>query len=56
MFLSQLKTGGVICRQDEAARLIPGYKTTYELAKAAIAAGTDVATLIEKLKNEAKVI
>jgi hypothetical protein len=48
MFLSQLKTGGVICRQGEAARLVPGYTTTYDLAKAAIAAGTDVATLIEK--------
>jgi hypothetical protein len=48
MFLSQLKTGGVICRQGEAARLVPGYNTTYDLAKAAIAAGTDVATLIVK--------
>ncbi|MDH4440483.1 MAG: GguC family protein [Rhizobium sp.] len=48
MFLSQLKTGGVICRQGEAARLVPGYNTTYDLAKAAIAAGTTVAGLIEK--------
>lgn len=48
MFLSQLKTGGVICRQGEAARLVPGYTTTYDLAKAAIAAGTTVAGLIEK--------
>ncbi|THV11926.1 AraD1 family protein [Rhizobium rhizophilum] len=48
MFLSQLKTGGVICRQGEAARLVPGYTTTYDLAKAAIAAGTSVANLIEK--------
>jgi hypothetical protein len=48
MFLSQLKTGGVICRQGEAARLVPGYQTTYELAKAAIAGGTTVAALIEK--------
>ncbi|RKE80024.1 AraD1 family protein [Rhizobium sp. AG855] len=48
MFLSQLKTGGVICRQGEAARLVPGYNTTYDLAKAAIAAGTTVADLIEK--------
>ena len=48
MFLSQLKAGGIICRQGEAARLVPGFNTTYELAKAAIAAGTDVATLIEK--------
>ena len=48
MFLSQLKAGGIICRQGEAARLVPGFNTTYELAKAAIAADTDVATLIEK--------
>ncbi len=48
MFLSQLKTGGVICRQGEAARLVPGYNTTYDLAKAAIAAGTTVAGIIEK--------
>ncbi len=48
MFLSQLKAGGIICRQGEAARLVPGFNSTYELAKAAIAAGTTVAALIEK--------
>jgi hypothetical protein len=48
MFLSQLKAGGIICRQGEASRLVPGFKTTYELAKAAIAAGTTVAALLEK--------
>ncbi|MDM7982226.1 MAG: GguC family protein [Rhizobium sp.] len=48
MFLSQLKAGGIICRQGEAARLVPGFDSTYELAKAAIAAGTSVAALIEK--------
>lgn len=48
MFLSQLKAGGMICRQGEAARLVPGFNSTYELAKAAIAAGTTVAALIEK--------
>ncbi|AOG08446.1 MULTISPECIES: AraD1 family protein [unclassified Agrobacterium] len=48
MFLSQLKAGGIICRQGEAARLVPGFNSTYELAKAAIAAGTSVAALIEK--------
>ncbi len=48
MFLSQLKAGGIICRQGEAARLVPGFETTYDLAKAAIAAGTTVADLIEK--------
>ena len=48
MFLSQLKAGGIICRQGEAARLVPGFNSTYELAKAAIAAGTTVAALIEQ--------
>jgi hypothetical protein len=48
MFLSQLKAGGIICRQGEAACLVPGFNTTYELAKAAIAAGSTVAALIEK--------
>lgn len=48
MFLSQLKAGGIICRQGEAARLVHGFNSTYELAKAAIAAGTTVAALIEK--------
>jgi len=48
MFLSQLKAGGIVCRQGEAARLVPGFTTTYDLAKAAIAAGTTVAALIEK--------
>lgn len=48
MFLSQLKTGGVICRQGEAARLVPGFNSTYELAKAAIAAKTSVAAIVEK--------
>lgn len=48
MFLSQLKTGGVICRQGEAARLVPGFNSTYELAKAAIAAKASVAAIVEK--------
>ncbi|THV22184.1 AraD1 family protein [Peteryoungia ipomoeae] len=48
MFLSQLKTGGVICRQGEAARLVPGFNSTYELAKVAIAAKASVAAIVEK--------
>ena len=48
MFLSQLKAGGIVCRQGEAARLVPGFNSTYDLAKAAIAAGTTVAPLVEK--------
>jgi len=48
MFLSQLKTGGVICRQGDAARLVPGFASTYELAKAAIAAKAPLAAIIER--------
>lgn len=48
MFLSQLKTGGVICRQGDAARLVPGFTSTYELAKAAIAAKAPLAAIIER--------
>ncbi|KPF42863.1 AraD1 family protein [Rhizobium sp. AAP43] len=48
MFLSQLKSGGIICRQGEAARLVPGFNSTYDLAKAAIAAKASVAAIIEK--------
>lgn len=46
MFLSQLKDGGIICRQGDVARLVAGFSSTYELAKAAIAAGTSLADLI----------
>lgn len=46
MFLSQLKEGGIICRQGDVARLVAGFSSTYELAKAAIAAGTSLADLI----------
>lgn len=46
MFLSQLKDGGIICRQGDAARIVPGFSSTYELAKAAIADGASIADLI----------
>ncbi|QLF68828.1 GguC protein [Peteryoungia desertarenae] len=46
MFLSQLKSGGVICREGDVARLVIGFQTTYELAKAAIAARTSLAQLV----------
>lgn len=48
MFLSQLKTGGVICRQGDAARLVPGFTSTYELAKAAVAAKAPLASIVER--------
>ncbi len=46
MFLSQLKDGGIICRQGDVARLVAGFSSTYDLAKAAMAAGTSLADLI----------
>ncbi|ATN36520.1 GguC protein [Rhizobium sp. ACO-34A] len=48
MYLSQLKGGGVVCRQGDAARLVPGFASTYELAKAAIASGISIAALVER--------
>lgn len=48
MYLSQLKGGGVICRQGDSARLVLGFASTYELAKAAIASGVSIAALIER--------
>ncbi|MBB4006861.1 AraD1 family protein [Allorhizobium taibaishanense] len=48
MYLSQLKAGGVICRQGETARIVPGFSSTYDLAKAAIAANASIADLIGK--------
>ena len=46
MYLSQLKDGGIICRQGDVARLVAGFSSTYDLAKAAMAAGTSLADLI----------
>ncbi len=46
MYLSQLKEGGIICRQGDVARLVAGFSSTYDLAKAAMAAGTSLADLI----------
>ncbi len=48
MYLSQLKGGGVICRQGDSARLVLGFASTYELAKAAIASGISIAALIQR--------
>lgn len=41
--LSQLKSGGVIAREGEAARLVPGIASIYDLATQAIAAGQTLA-------------
>ncbi|MDD2867407.1 AraD1 family protein [Neomegalonema sp.] len=46
MHLSQLKSGGVICRLGEEARLLPGLKSVYELAGLAVAAGARLADLL----------
>ncbi|MBP1853034.1 AraD1 family protein [Rhizobium halophytocola] len=48
MFVSQLKSGGVICRQDDRAHLVTGFDSTYALAKAAIASGLSLADMIAK--------
>lgn len=46
MHLSQLKSGGVICRLGAEARLLPGLKSVYELAGLAVAAGARLADLL----------
>ncbi len=46
MHLSELKTGGVIVRVDEEARLIPGIKTVYGLAELAVNKGCKIADVI----------
>lgn len=48
MYLSQLKGGGIICRQGDSARLVPGFASTYELAKSAVEAGISLAAAIER--------
>lgn len=46
MFLSQLKTGGVIAREGEAARLVPGLTSIFDLASAAVAKGASLRDLL----------
>jgi len=46
MHLSQLKGGGVICRQGDDARRVRDASSTYALAMEAIAAGTTLAAII----------
>ncbi|MGV8936584.1 MAG: AraD1 family protein [Allorhizobium sp.] len=48
MYLSQLKNGGVICRNDDTARMVNGASSTYALAQEAIAAGQSLSAVIEK--------
>ncbi len=43
LHLSQLKSGGVIAREGEAARLLPGVATIFDLATRAIAEGRSLA-------------
>ncbi|SLN60081.1 Fumarylacetoacetate (FAA) hydrolase family protein [Aquimixticola soesokkakensis] len=45
MYLSQLKSGGVVVREGETARLIPAV-TVFELAQNAVAAGATLADVI----------
>ncbi len=46
MHLSELKSGGVVVRVDEDARLIPGIKTVYGLAELAVNKGCKIADVI----------
>lgn len=46
MHLSQLKSGGVIVRENETARLLPGIETIFALAEEAIGKGAKLADLI----------
>ncbi|WP_274425019.1 AraD1 family protein [Chelativorans sp. YIM 93263] len=47
MHLSQLKKGGVVCRQGSDARLVNGATTTYALAQEAVESGQKLLTVIE---------
>lgn len=47
MYLSQLKAGGIICRHGETARLVQGFSSTYDLALAAIKAGSSLKTAVD---------
>lgn len=49
LYLSQLKQGGVICREGTQARLIQGVDSTYTLAVAALAHHETLANCIERL-------
>lgn len=46
MHLSQLKSGGVICREGETARLVPGLSSIFELASEAVAKGAKLAEIL----------
>lgn len=46
MFLSQLVGGGVVCRQGEAARLLPGVSTIFDLAGEAVKRGAALADVL----------
>ncbi|MGR6468550.1 AraD1 family protein [Rhizobium sp. PAMB 3182] len=48
MHLSQLKSGGVVCRRGEDSRIVNGAKSVYHLAQAAIASGKTLAGLVDQ--------
>lgn len=48
MYLSQLKDGGVICREADKAFRVNDAATTYALAQEAIASAVDMKTVIER--------
>lgn len=48
MYLSQLKTGGVICRQDTLARPVRGASSIYDLARTAIEKNISLGQMVEQ--------
>ena len=48
MHLSQLKGGGVVVRESETARLVPGAETVLDLAHDAIAIGAGLAEIVAR--------
>lgn len=48
MYLSQLKGGGVLCRESDKTCRVNDAETTYALAQEAIASGVDMKTVIKR--------
>jgi len=47
MYLSQLKSGGVVARNGDVSRLVAGIASVYDLAQEAIGAGQSLAAAVE---------
>ena len=48
LFLSQIKQGGVVCREGNEAHLVLHASSVYELAKEAVKNGVPLKSIIEK--------